>query len=114
MREWMPHVVILDLELPGKSGVAIMQEMLQDPQLSDTILIANTSHMKSDDNLGFAYFYQYEKLKKEEAVMLDKSNTNGHHINDLRYAVANLVAAKYGKIPQPLADWIKKNPPSRQ
>jgi len=106
IKGWAPHVVILDLELPGKSGPEILREMLKDPTLKETIVIANSIHMGLNDNLGFSFFAQYKLNKNKEPIMVDKLNRYNIENQDLRHILANVIGQKYGEIPIGLAKWV--------
>lgn len=111
MKEWEPHVVVLDLELPGQNGVQILRQMFLDPVLKELIIIANTVHMDAKDDLGFSYYYHFQQAKKEEPVMLNKMMTDPDQHVDLRYVIANMIGQKFGTIPIPLMEWLKRHHP---
>ena len=108
MKEYKPDIVILDLELPGKNGFQIMMEMLLDAQLRNLIIIANTIHMDAKDDLGFSYYAHYQRTKNEDPMMVNKLQTEGEDQLDLPMAIAELMGQKFGLIPQPLSDYLKK------
>ena len=41
-----PHVVLLDLTLPGMSGIEVAAELRRDPEQSGCVLVAITGHGK--------------------------------------------------------------------
>jgi CheY-like chemotaxis protein len=112
MKEWKPEVVVLDLELPGKNGFQILQEMFLDSELRSTIIIANTIHMDAKDDLGFAYYAHYQRIKNEDPVMLNKMAKDDGSYVDLRVAIANLIGQKYGAVPRVLGEWLQKKDPN--
>ncbi|MCB4756246.1 MAG: response regulator [Elusimicrobia bacterium] len=114
MKEWAPHVVILDLELPGQNGVQILQQMFLDPLLKNLIIIANTVHMDAKDDLGFAYYYHFQKIRHEEPVMINKMITDADQHIDLRLVIADMLGQKYGAIPRPLMEWMKRHYPDKK
>jgi len=111
LKEWQPHVVVLDLGLPGQSGLQILQQMFLDPDLRDLIIIANTVHMDAKDDLGFAYYYHYRKIKNEEPVMINKLQSTEDRTVDLPLAIAQMLGQKFGSIPKPLAEYLQKKYP---
>jgi two-component system cell cycle response regulator DivK len=45
-----PHVILMDLQLPGTSGLELTQRLKADPQTRDIVIIAVTSYaMKGDE-----------------------------------------------------------------
>lgn len=45
-----PHVVLMDLQLPGTSGLDLTRRLKADPQMRDIVVIAVTSYaMKGDE-----------------------------------------------------------------
>ncbi len=111
MKEWQPHVVVLDLELPGQNGLQILQQMFLDPVLRDLIIIANTVHMDAKDDLGFAFYYHYRKMRNQEPVMINKLQTEDEGGIDLPFAIAQMLGQKFGTLPQQLAYYIRKKYP---
>ncbi len=110
MKKVKPHVVVLDLELPGQNGVQILQQMQLDPELRDMIVIAHTAHADADDTLGFSYFAQYQRSKNAEPIMVEKVKKEEAGWMELRYVIARMLGEKYGSIPKALSDWIESNP----
>jgi len=108
MKEFKPNVVILDLELPGKNGLEILQLMFLDPELRDLIIIANTVHMDAKDDLGFSYYAHFQKIKNKEPVMINKLAKDENRHMDLRFVIAQMIGEKFGKVPKKLADWIRR------
>ena len=110
MKSHQPDVVVLDLELPGQNGVQILQNMQLDPELRNVIVIAHTAHIDADDDLGFAYFAQYQRNKQEEPLMIGKVQKKEDSWRNVRFAIAKMVGEKFGSLPKPLADWVETNP----
>lgn len=106
MKAWKPDVLVLDLELPGKNGVQILQEMHFDPELRNMIIIANSVHIDSKDELGFSFYGSYVNLRKEEPAMINKVEQVKDKFSDLRYVIAQLLGQKYGSIPLKLSEWL--------
>jgi len=48
-REWRPHVVLLDIGLPGKDGYAVVRELRSIPELEGTVVIAATGYGRDED-----------------------------------------------------------------
>lgn len=107
MKDFKPQVVIMDLELPGQSGTQILQQMSLDSELKHVIMIANTIHMDSNDNLGSSYWYYYQQTRREDPVMINKTMTDSDKV-DMRIIVGELINQKYGGVPKPLHDWLMK------
>ena len=42
-----PNLVLLDIMMPGKDGFAVLKEIRQDPQISDTVVILLTAKSES-------------------------------------------------------------------
>jgi len=106
MKEWQPHVVVLDLELPGQSGVQILQQMTLDPTLRDLIIIANSVHIDAKDDLGLAYYVHYQRVKNEEPVMVNKLSNKEE--KDLTSLIGIMIGQKFGQIPRPMGDYLDK------
>lgn len=112
MKEWKPDVVVLDLELPGKNGLQILQEMFLDSELRNLIIIANTIHMDAKDDLGFAYYAHYQRIKNEEPTMINKMAKDDGNYQDIRVAIANMIGQKFGSVPKPLGEFLAKKDPT--
>lgn len=106
MKEWLPHVIVLDLHLPGKSGVEIAYEMRRDPLLRNIITISNSSHMESKGGLGGNYYFDYVHDLGEEPVMVDKTKPRDGIFNDLTAAVGILIGEKFQFIPRKMAEYL--------
>jgi len=109
IRDWKPHAVILDLELPYKSGSEIIFEMLNDRELKKVLVIAHTVHMDGKDDLGFSFYAQFKAAKEQEPIMVDKLNKRNLVNNDIRFVLASELGKKYGMIPAGLARWVHEN-----
>ncbi|MCG3205438.1 MAG: hypothetical protein KCHDKBKB_02159 [Elusimicrobia bacterium] len=108
MKEFEPQVVIMDLELgDGPNGTQVLQQMSFDSHLKHVIVVANTIHMDSNDNLGASYWYYYQQTRREDPVMINKSMTDSEKV-DIRIIVGELISQKYGGVPKPLYDWLMK------
>jgi CheY-like chemotaxis protein len=111
MLEWKPDIVILDLELPGKDGVQILREMFFHNDLRNLIIIANSVHIDSKDNLGFAYYGSYVQSRGEEPVMINKLQQKEGKEFNIKFIIHELLGKKFGSVPKPLEDWVQKHGP---
>ncbi len=48
-RTWLPHVVLLDIGLPGKDGYAVARDLRAIPELARTVIIAATGYGRDED-----------------------------------------------------------------
>ena len=98
MKEWKPHVVVLDLHLPGMTGVEISREMQADPMLREMIVITNSSHMDPKESLGTSYYGYYIYSTQKEPIMIDKLKPRHGFRNDLTAAVGVSLGEKFQAI----------------
>lgn len=50
-----PRLILMDLQLPGKSGLELTQELKMDPRLKDILIVALTAYaMKGDKEKAMA------------------------------------------------------------
>ena len=53
MREWHPDLVLMDIQMPGLDGYAVLERVLADPDLCQIPLIAVTAYaMQGDSQRG--------------------------------------------------------------
>jgi two-component system cell cycle response regulator DivK len=53
MREWRPDLVLMDIQMPGLDGYAVLERVLADPDLCQIPLIAVTAYaMQGDSQRG--------------------------------------------------------------
>jgi len=107
MKAWKPDVVVLDLELEGMTGTEIMKAMLDDEQLRDMPLVANTGHMDGKDQLGFDYYYHYRRMKQKEPIMVNKLPVNGVKPMSLAYVVGHVIGQEYKMVPLALLEYME-------
>ncbi|MEM7621432.1 MAG: SpoIIE family protein phosphatase [Pseudomonadota bacterium] len=48
-REFNPHLILMDVEMPEMDGITCCQHIRQDPKLKDTVILVQTSLNKTDD-----------------------------------------------------------------
>ncbi len=108
MKEWLPHVVVLDLNLPGKSGIEISQQMRLEPLLKNIIKISNSTHMEPDGSLGAFYYGESVQAEGQEPVMINKLKPTDGIFNDLTAAVGILIGEKYQTIPKKMGEYLEK------
>ncbi|MFN7803172.1 MAG: response regulator [Planctomycetaceae bacterium] len=54
-QEGLPDLVLLDLNLPGRNGIEILQALKADPRLRDVpVVLLSTSNLESDINRALA------------------------------------------------------------
>ncbi len=106
MKEWQPHLVVLDLELPGKNGVEIMHEMKLDPAIRDTLVIGNSIHMDPKDDLGRQFYDTFMYLRKEEPLYVNKLSSDETLDNNLLAIIGIGLANKFKMLPKPLATFL--------
>lgn len=115
MKILKPDIVILDLELPGKTGDIIAEQMLQDVGLKDIPIIPCSVHLKESadpENLGNKFtqvFYRYTKAAPEAGVT--KGSTSSTSIKDLIVEVTVACGEIFGGIPMALYEYWKKASP---
>ena len=80
VRDHRPDVIVLDLILPGKNGLAIMKELKADPNLADIPVIAMTArNEKAAEAELYAYacimkpFDIHEVAKLVHSAVMDKN-----------------------------------------
>jgi two-component system cell cycle response regulator DivK len=53
MREWLPDLVLMDIQMPGLDGYAVLEKVLADPDLRHIPLVAVTAYaMRGDSDRG--------------------------------------------------------------
>jgi CheY-like chemotaxis protein len=50
-RDFLPHVALLDINMPGLDGYSVAQQMRQDPKLTWTILVALSAWSNEEHKL---------------------------------------------------------------
>ncbi|MFN0117961.1 MAG: PleD family two-component system response regulator [Elusimicrobiota bacterium] len=110
IKQWQPDILILDLELPGKSGVEILQELSKETEFNQMIIIANTIHMDIKDDLGFSYYTHFLKWKNKEPTMINKLSRDESKRADIRHVIATMLMEKFGVLPPAFSQWLKLNP----
>jgi CheY-like chemotaxis protein len=106
MKAWAPHVVILDLELPGKNGIEILHEMKLDPQLRDTLVIGNSIHMDPKDDMGRRFYDSFVYIRQEEPAFVNKLSSDETMDNNLTALIGIELARKFKMLPKALAEYL--------
>ena len=80
-KQKLPDIVMLDLNIPGESGMEILQKLKSTPELSGPMVIvysgsANTRDMARARSLGADWYF----LKKADARELDRVVRTLHHL----------------------------------
>ncbi len=115
MKILKPDIVILDLELPGKTGDVIAEQMLLDADLKNVPIIPCSVHLKESadpENLGNKFtrvFHKYTQAAPEAGVA--KGSTSSSSLKDLVVEVTVACGEMFGGIPQALYDYWKKTSP---
>jgi len=116
VKEFKPHIIILDLELPGTPGPAIASKILDDDQLKSIPIIVDSIHMsnfKNPEGLDTKYFWaQYQKTGNREPRIIQKSKGDDS-LHDLITEVCVACGEVYGVIPTQLMEYFKKKTPDR-
>ncbi|MBN1689078.1 MAG: response regulator [Candidatus Omnitrophica bacterium] len=115
MKILKPDIVVLDLELPGKTGDQILEQMLQDSDLKNVPAIACSVHLKESvdpENLGNKFtriFHKFTGAAPEMGVA--KGSTSSSSIKDLVVEVTVACGEIFGALPRDLYDYWKKTSP---
>ncbi len=108
MKEWLPHLVVLDLDLPGQTGVQISQQMRFDNELRNVLVVANSTHMDKD-GLGQYFYGDFLQAKGQEPFMINKMKPSEGFINDLYSAVGVAILEKFQSVPKKMADYLESS-----
>jgi two-component system, cell cycle response regulator DivK len=50
LREFVPRLIVMDIQLPGMDGLALTRKLKADPAMSDTVILGLTAYaMKGDE-----------------------------------------------------------------
>jgi two-component system cell cycle response regulator DivK len=50
LREFVPRLIVMDIQLPGMDGLALTRQLKADPAMSDTVILGLTAYaMKGDE-----------------------------------------------------------------
>jgi len=115
MKILKPDMVILDLELPGKTGDIIAEQMLRDSELKNVPIIPCSVHLKESadpENLGNKFtrvFHKYTQAAPEAGVA--KGSTSSSSLKDLVVEVTVACGEIFGGIPRSLHEYWKKTSP---
>jgi CheY-like chemotaxis protein len=53
MRDWLPDLVLMDIQMPGLDGYAVLEKVLADPDLRQIPIVAVTAYaMQGDSDRG--------------------------------------------------------------
>ena len=111
---YKPHVIILDLELPGTQGPAIVSKILADDRMKHIPIVVDSVHVgnfSDPEGLDTQYFWaQYEKTKNKQPRIVKKSG-EGESIFCLIAEVGLACGETYGVIPSKLMEHFKKMNP---
>jgi CheY-like chemotaxis protein len=82
-RDFQPHVVALDLAMPGQDGFAIMRQIRSDPAIRHTIIVVTSGYCRDTDRArafeaGADHFLakplSLEKLREIAMVASERAN----------------------------------------
>jgi CheY-like chemotaxis protein len=55
LRDWQPHLILMDIQLPGIDGLELTRRLKRDPTYKDTAIVALTAYaMKGDQEKALA------------------------------------------------------------
>ncbi|MCG3204289.1 MAG: hypothetical protein KCHDKBKB_01004 [Elusimicrobia bacterium] len=114
MKQFLPNIVILDLELPGRTGDQIQEDMFKDPLLKDIPVIVSSVHLtdSSDpENLGNKYQWIHHRFQNHTSERLVKKLSQGSTIKDLLIEVTIACGDIYKVIPVALHEYWKRSDP---
>lgn len=86
LSHWQPHLILMDINLPGMDGIAATRQIKRNPDTSDIPVIAMSAHAMSQElskfeNVGFEQIftkpYSY-KLVIENLKKVLHSNVDKH------------------------------------
>ena len=74
VRELSPDVVLLDMMMPGRSGLDVLQELRADPSFADVAVVMVTARVQADDRdaalVGGADAFLSKPFRPAELVAL--------------------------------------------
>ncbi|MBN1689292.1 MAG: response regulator [Candidatus Omnitrophica bacterium] len=112
--DYKPHIIVLDLELPGTPGPAIASKILEDDRLKNIPIVVDSVHVSNysnPDGLDTQYFWaQYMKTRNKEPRIVQKSE--GNSIFGLITEVGLACGETYGVVPLRLMDYFKRMRPT--
>ena len=114
MKKIKPNIVILDLELPGKTGDQIQEEMMKDSELRDIPVIVNSVHLtdSSDaDNLGNKYMWIHHRYTGQMSNRIVRKLSDNPGIKDLLIEVTIACGDAYNVMPLGLKEYWQKADP---
>ena len=115
MKAYRPNIVVLDLELPGKTGDQIQEEMMQDPELKSVPVIVASVHLSDSgdaDNLGNKYMWVHHRYTGTMSKRVVKKLSDGSTIKDLIIEVTATCGETYNVIPVGLKKYWEKSEPT--
>jgi two-component system cell cycle response regulator DivK len=55
LKAWRPHLILMDIQLPGMDGLSLTRQLKDDPATRDIVVVALTAYaMKGDDEKAIA------------------------------------------------------------
>ncbi|MBN1688689.1 MAG: response regulator [Candidatus Omnitrophica bacterium] len=118
MKILKPDILVLDLELPGKTGDQILEQILQDSELKNVPVIACSVHLQESvdpENLGNKFtrvFHKYTGAAPEMGVSKGgEKGSEASSIKDLIVEVTLACGEIFGGLPRALFDYWKKSSP---
>ena len=115
MQRLKPNIIILDLELPNKTGDQIQEEMLKDDELKDVPVIVNSVHLTDStdaDNLGNRYMWVHHKYTGKASQRVVRKMSESSTIKDLMIEVTIACGDAYQVIPVGLKKYWEKSDPA--
>ncbi len=112
IKTYRPNIIVLDLDLPGKSGDVIQEEMLLDPQFADIPIIVSSDRLY-DPDLSKRYNLDHSKRLENQPKRIYWNHSDVMSKKELLTELTAASGDTYKKIPKELMDHWKKAAPNK-